>query len=145
VIKKTAGLSAMLSFFCIVGCSSSGTYLHDVNRSVADIQIAVKRLYGVATKSADDRVLYTPPLKKDPNDPLPPEKMKERVVARVVIDGDRRPYSILVQVYVQRRVGKNFVEEGLDETLSTVFAKEINRELIESRENRNVIDDFRAF
>lgn len=134
-------------FFALVsqGCATEGFYVRDMNRSMSDIQVAIRNLYGVQSKSDDEKILYTPPLKRDPNDTTPENKMRERVIARIVIMGDRRPYDILVQVYLERKIRGSWVEVGLDEGLSEIFSKEINRELIESRENRNVIDDFRAF
>ena len=129
----------------IGGCATQGHYVRDMNRSMSDIQVAVKNLYGIQSKSDDDKILYTPPLKRDPSDTTPENKMRERLIARIVIMGDRRPYDILVQVYLERKVRGNWVEVGLDEDLSRDFSREISRELIESRENRNVIDDFRAF
>lgn len=131
--------------FLLSGCVTQGHYVRDMNRSMSDIQTAIRNLYGVQSKSDNEKILYTPPLKKDPNDTTPEAKMRERVIARIVIMGDRRPYDILVQVYLEHKVRGGWVEVGLDEVLSQEFAKEINRELIESRENRNVIDDFRAF
>ncbi len=127
------------------GCTTQGHYVRDLNRSMSDIHVAIRNLYGVQSKSDDDKILYTPPLKRDPNDTTPENRMRERVIARIVIMGDRRPYDILVQVYLERKIRGVWEEVGLDENLSRDFSKEINRELIESRENRNVIDDFRAF
>lgn len=127
------------------GCVTQGHYIRDMNRSMSDIQTAVRNLYGIQSKSDDEKILYTPPLKKDPNDTTPENKMRERVIGRIVIVGDRRPYDVLVQVYLERKQRNTWVEVGLDEFLSEEFSKELNKELIESRENRNVIDDFRAF
>ena len=134
-----------VSWLLTSGCATQGQYVYDMNRSMSDIHVAVKNLYGVQSKSDDDKIIYTPPLKRDPNDTTPENKMRERVIARIVIMGDRRPYDILVQVYLERKVRGNWVEVGLDEDLSRDFSRELSRELIESRENRNVIDDFRAF
>lgn len=142
-MKKVFGIGLLA--LLVSGCVTQGHYVHDMNRSMSDIQTAIRNLYGIQSKSDNEKILYTPPLKKDPNDTTPEAKMRERVIARVVIMGDRRPYDILVQVYLERKVRGTWVEVGLDEGLSQEFAKEINRELIESRENRNVIDDFRAF
>lgn len=144
-MKNGAWTTLILALLFLSGCVTQGHYVNDMNRSMSDIQTAIRNLYGVQSKSDNEKILYTPPLKKDPNDTTPENKMRERVIARVVIMGDRRPYDILVQVYLERKVRGSWVEVGLDEDLSMEFAKEINRELIESRENRNVIDDFRAF
>lgn len=135
-----AALSLTLS-----GCITSGFYLDDVNRNMQDIRTAISNLYGIQSVSDNERVIITPPLKADPNDPTPPKLMKARVYARVVLVNDQRPYRMHVQVYQERKVKGEWVELDIDERLSEEFAREIYRELINSRDNRNVIDDFRAF
>lgn len=135
-----ASLSLTLS-----GCITSGFYLDDVNRNMQDIRTAISNLYGIQSVSDNERVIITPPLKADPNDPTPPKLMKARVYARVVLVNDQRPYRMHVQVYQERKVKGEWVELDIDERLSEEFAREIYRELINSRDNRNVIDDFRAF
>jgi hypothetical protein len=135
-----AALSLILS-----GCITSGFYLDDVNRNMQDIRTAISNLYGIQSVSDNERVIITPPLKADPNDPTSPKLMKARVYARVVLVNDRRPYRMHVQVYQERKVKGEWVELDIDERLSEEFAREIYRELINSRDKRNVIDDFRAF
>lgn len=138
-------LILLLSFLWLPGCVTGGHYLSDVNRNLLDIRTSIKNLYGIQTVSDNERVIITPPLKKNPNDNTPVKQMKERVYARIVIVGDQRPYQVLVEVYEERKVKGEWIELDVDERLSSEFAREINRELIESLDKRNVIDDFRAF
>ncbi|PWU17753.1 MAG: hypothetical protein C5B49_08305 [Bdellovibrio sp.] len=136
---------ALICAATILGCSN-GYQLNEVNRTVTDIRTAIKNLYGVESVSDNEREIITRPMKRDPNDTTPADKLTEKIYARIVIIGDRRPYDLLVEVYVLRktRSGK-FVETELDPDLSKDIAREVHRALIESRENWNVIDDFRAF
>lgn len=134
-------------FFCLgVACTSTGDYIHAINRTVYDIRITVKSLYGIVSVSDNERELITGPLKVDPSDKTPSAQLKVRAYARIVILGDRRPYDILVEAYIERRDRNGtFVEVGMSEGLSRELSQELHRALIESRENWNVIDDFRAF
>lgn len=127
------------------GCITSGYYLDDVNRSMSDIRTAVKNLYGIRTISDNHRIIVTPPLKKNPDDPTPIKQLKEHIYARIVIVGDSKPYRVLVEAYEEQKVGDEWVELDVDEGLSQEIAREIHRELIKSRDSRNLIDDFRAF
>jgi len=129
----------------LTGCVSSGYYLDDVNVNMQDIRTAIRNLYVIQSVSENERVIITEPMRKDPNDTTPAKQMKERMYARIVIVNDRRPYRVHVQAYEERKVGGEWVELDIDERLSTDIAREIHRELIESRGKRNVIDDFRAF
>lgn len=140
-------LGLIVSFFLLSlgGCATEGVYLDEVNRNLQDIRTAIRNLYGIQTVSENERIIVTQPLKKDPNDNTPAKQMKVRVYARIVIVGDQRPFRVHVQVYEERKLNGKWVELDIDERLSKDFAREINQELINSLDNRNVIDDFRAF
>ena len=79
----------------------------------------------------------------------PIEKMeaaRERIYTRVSILGDRRPFDIQVEVLVERRnQNGQFEQIGLDDNRAKVLAEKIRQALHQSRDNRNVIDDFRSF
>lgn len=63
----------------------------------------------------------------------------------MTILNDSRPYTIQVEVIVERKLQGKYVEVGMDKSLSTKTAKDIYKRLIEGRGRRNMIDDFRAF
>lgn len=137
---------AVVSVLALVGCVSRGQQIKGINRTVNDIRTTVKSIYGIAHASQNERELITGPLKVDPNDKTPSAQLMMRAYARIVIINDRRPYNILVEAYIERRTTSGtFVEVGLSESVSQDLAKELHRALLESRENWNVIDDFRAF
>jgi hypothetical protein len=70
---------------------------------------------------------------------------KDRFQTQVSILNDRRPYDIRVLVVVEERRGQQFVRVGHDKERSKKVADRIQRALNESRDNRNVIDDFKPF
>ena len=79
----------------------------------------------------------------------PIEKMdmaKERYYTHVVILGDRRPYDVQVQVLVEgRNEDGGFDVIDRDDDRAGLIAEKIRQALNQSRDTRNVIDDFRSF
>ena len=144
MIRRFGCFLLLLLSLSLSGCTS-GFYLEDVNRNLQEIRASVEHLYGIRSASANGRVLITGPMLKDPNDTTPRDKLTERIYARIVIVRDQRPYRVHVQVYEEEKIDGEWIELDIDERLSQEVAREINLNLIESREKRNVIDDFRAF
>ncbi|MBX2988072.1 MAG: hypothetical protein KF802_09265 [Bdellovibrionaceae bacterium] len=74
-----------------------------------------------------------------------PNDVRERFYTKVTILGDRRPYDIQVQVPVEVRSDRGYETVGEDDRLAQSWAERIKKALHESRDKRNVIDDFKAF
>lgn len=71
---------------------------------------------------------------------------KERFYTHVTVLGDRRPYDVQVEVLVESRNPDGVFEVvGRDDDKATVIAEKLRQALNQSRDNRNVIDDFRSF
>ena len=76
----------------------------------------------------------------------PAEKSGLRHYAKIYVLGDRRPYTIEVQVLRQRRSGPGeYYSDGSDERIAKVVAKVIQDNLNKRPEDLNIIDDFRVF
>ncbi len=76
----------------------------------------------------------------------PEDKVKDRFSAHLLILGERRPYDIEVRVYREiRQKNGTFAQGTLDLKQSKRLAQQLKVKLNESREKRNVIDDFQAF
>jgi hypothetical protein len=74
------------------------------------------------------------------------EDQSERAYAKVLILGAGRPYIVEVRVIREkRRKGTRFEKSGEDNRLSKELLERIREGLAERRDDRNVIDDFRAF
>lgn len=70
----------------------------------------------------------------------------ERAFAKVLILGSSRPYSIDVHVFKEKRRGSgNYRNAGEDRKLTKDLVDRIKEALADRREDRNIIDDFRAF
>lgn len=74
-----------------------------------------------------------------------PEDARERIFPVVTILGDRRPFDIRVQVYVERKTREGFENIGQSDGLAEAWAQRVREAMYEGRDKRNVIDDFKAF
>ncbi|WII72973.1 hypothetical protein QJS83_03695 [Bdellovibrio sp. 22V] len=77
------------------------------------------------------------------------EKMnmaRERYYTHVLILGSRRPYDVQVEVLVEgRNEDGGFDVVDRDDDRAAGIAEKIRQALNQSRDNRNIIDDFRSF
>ncbi|WP_246845202.1 hypothetical protein [Bdellovibrio sp. NC01] len=77
------------------------------------------------------------------------EKMdmaKERYSTHVLVLGDRRPYDVQVEVLIEdRNDDGGFDVTDRDDDKAATIAEKIKKALALSRDNRNIIDDFRSF
>jgi hypothetical protein len=71
----------------------------------------------------------------------------ERAYAHVLLLGDRRPYKISVRVFIEKRPKDSlqYSPAGEDPGLAQELADKITQNIANRREDRNAIDDFRAF
>jgi hypothetical protein len=74
-----------------------------------------------------------------------PGKSTERYEVHVIILGDRRPYNIRIEVPVERKTSSGYKHVGYDNARAKEIAEKLKKALNESRDNRNVIDDFKPF
>lgn len=108
---------------------------------------------GVRSQSSNGRELtskYFTPEKNGDYRLLKEEEIEtigERSYAEVVILGERRPYRLDVRVYrqVRDRSSKRFSSPIYDEGLTETFSQALKSALTNRRDDRNLIDDFRAF
>ncbi|MCM2280331.1 MAG: hypothetical protein NDI61_00635 [Bdellovibrionaceae bacterium] len=70
---------------------------------------------------------------------------RERAYAHIMILGDSRPYQTSIRVYREKKTNSGYRQTGLDKNLSRQIAARLQVALAKSREDRNVIDDFRPF
>lgn len=75
------------------------------------------------------------------------EELSERAYAKVVILGSSRPYRLDVRVFKEKRAkkSKTYAKAGEDRKLARELVTRLKESLANRRDDRNVIDDFRAF
>lgn len=80
----------------------------------------------------------------------PASKSALRYTAKVYVLGDRRPYTIEVEVARERRDAGSgdfttYTRDGFDERLAKILSAQIKGNLSKRPEDLNIIDDFRVF
>jgi len=132
--------------FVFFACASQVYRIANQDISLADMRRAVVSVVGDPRElSQNQRVYFSQYFSRKPDPKFDPEKSKERLYAKVSVLGDRRPYNIEVEVLIEKRDFGEYVLAGLDYPLAQKIGKDIRSKLNQSRENRNAIDDFRAF
>ncbi len=139
----------LLGLICclFMGCASEETVtLSDGEQSLAELKKAIVAVMGDPRKLSENQREFTSQYFSKKADPtFDPEKSKERLYATMTVLGARRPYDIEIRAFVERKVGKHYELYGEDSPTAKKLAKELKEKLNQSRDGRNVIDDFRAF
>ncbi len=152
---------AILSLGLLVGCSTFSNigkpretvYINDVEAPLSDVRSAVLAALrmGYRSISGNGREILSKHflVNRRDNSIKPAGHALERYFVKILILGDRRPYSIEVLVAHEKRVlrGDSFryVIDYYDHMLAKDIARIIEDELAKRREDRNIIDDFRVF
>lgn len=138
----------ILAFF-INGCiTSSDSLIEESTVSLTETRKTIVKLYGEPRSiSQNGRELITQYLDKKGRVVAYSKKNKERRYAHITILGERRPYDISIVVPIETEVQPGVFERSSenDEKLAEQIAKDLKNELLKSQENRNIIDDFKAF
>lgn len=131
----------------IVSCTTPGAVIKESNFSLTETRKAVVKMFGEPRSvSQNGRELITDFMDKKGRMVESAKKAKERRYAHITILGERRPYDIVLNVIIETQVEPGVYEKyDEDELLSDVLAKSLHTELLKSLENRNIIDDFKAF
>ncbi|MBK9293735.1 MAG: hypothetical protein IPM57_04705 [Oligoflexia bacterium] len=149
--KKILGLSLML-----IGCSSANVASGPQNYAFTSVVSAVEKAMsmGIQKTSPNHREFYSRPFLVKQSKFALNEGLHERGLAKVVILGESRPYTLDVEVSIQRaKVKKDKAEIQNHEYSHQRYDKRLANDLIlkiisilDKRErNKNVVDDFRSF
>lgn len=128
------------------GCQTPGVILKETPLGVSDARRAIVAVIGAPRSvSSNGRELYSKYYDSKGLFIEEMDKMKYRYHSKVTILGDRRPYDIAVLVVYEARIDGKFEVVDQDNGRALQLAEKIKKSLHESREKRNVIDDFRSF
>ena len=136
-----------LGFVCGSATSMGGTTLSETPLSLTETRKAIASVIGEARMvSENGRELYSTYYDDKGLRFQDGTKVKSRYFSKITVLGDRRPYDGLVQVIKETKGEEgNFSLDGVDEEKSERLSQKINQALHQGLDNRNVIDDFRAF
>jgi hypothetical protein len=142
----------VIATLVLTSCASTsrsevGVVLPENNFSLNDIRTAIQNVIGGKPRyiSENFREIKSDYFSRKREIDFHPLYSKERSYAHFIILGERRPYDIKIIVYVESRTKAGFEQIGIDQSFARKVGKELLDKLNQSRDNRNVIDDFRSF
>lgn len=141
----------VVTFLMATQCTSSsfkgGVTSDELRRPLNDIRracyYALKNK--VKSKSENNRTLFSDYHRPGLDPRLKAYKTKERGQALITVIGDRRPYRVVVVYRVERREGSDYVFDRFDKGLAEQYLAKVEKYLASRPEDRDIIDDFRAF
>lgn len=144
-MKKT--VLGILFGFVMTGCQTSGIVLHETPLGISETRSAIAGVMGQPRATSEngremlskyfDRKNQLIDSKSNP---------KERYYNHITILGDRRPYDIQVEVVQEIRDSDgNYQDVDHDDVRAEKLAAQIKKALVQSRDNRNLIDDFNPY
>jgi hypothetical protein len=146
--RKTQTLFLFAVMLTALGCQTSGVLIEDSDFSVKQHRIAITAaLTQVRAVSQNGREIYSYYHDRNLKAFEVTPKTKERLYTKAVILGARRPYSVSVEVHLERRDpdSKKFQDLGLDDKLSRKRAAAIKQMLNQSREEATTFDEETPF
>nr|BFD57939.1 hypothetical protein CKG001_00460 [Bdellovibrio sp. CKG001]BFD61366.1 hypothetical protein BdHM001_00470 [Bdellovibrio sp. HM001]BFD65024.1 hypothetical protein HAGR004_00460 [Bdellovibrio sp. HAGR004] len=146
-MNKLSLLFVFLMTVLLSSCRTGGVILRETPLNLSETRRVVMSVIGEPrTVSQNGREMTSRYYDKKGSNIEKMDMAKERYYTHVTILGDRRPYDVQVQVLVE---GRN--EEGgfdlldRDDDRAAPIAEKLRQTLNQSRDSRNVIDDFRSF
>ncbi len=139
-------LVLLLSAILLNGCQHKDVVIQDAPFGLGEIRRIVVSIVGEPKSiSANGFEIVSQYYDREEEVIERPNEVRQRFYTIVTALGDRRPYDIQVQVIVEVRTMDGYENVGQDDAFAAKIAEKIKKALHESREKRNVIDDFKAF
>jgi hypothetical protein len=131
----------------LCSCATKGdALLTEQNQSLGEIKKAVIAAIGdPRSVSENQRTVVSQYFGLASDKRFDPKTSKVRMYSRVTILGDRRPYDIVVDVIVEKKQGRLYQPVVTNPKEAQSILADIKKALHQSLEERNIIDDFRAF
>ncbi len=138
--------SLLLPVLLIISCST-GQSIQNLNKPLRDLQMVADTSLPVGRKkvSRNGRVFTSKFFVVKEGKWVEHTNENLRHYAEIGVFGNRRPYSMNVNVYSQKRIRGAFSEPKENEALTRVLTRRVQQTLQGSGLDRNVIDDFRVF
>lgn len=129
------------------GCRTASIVLKDTPLSLSETRRVIVSIIGEPRSlSENGREMVSQYYDKKDQKIEKMNMARERRYTHVAVLGSRRPYDVKVEVYVEvRNQDGEFDTVDRDLQKAKFIGEKINQALNQSRDNRNVIDDFRSF
>lgn len=140
----------VLGFFIFLGlasCQTTGVFLRETPLNVSETRKAIVSVIGQPRITSENgRELFSNFYDRKGHSDEEAKNLRERLFTHVTILGDRRPYDIQIEVVVEMRdKGGTYRKVENDDARAEKIAVDIQKALVQSRDNRNIIDDFRPY
>ena len=150
--RGSQALKALLVFALFIALSviltgcQTGAVIRDVPLSYNAIKTVVTANLpqGLKKESPNGRELTSGYFAVDTFAPEKPD-MNIRAYAVVTILGSSRPYNVDVKVIREAKKKGFYRSEGRHDEMTLALGERLKQALADRREDRNIIDDFRAF
>lgn len=139
-------MKRILSLFVFLSsCTTTGVVLRETPLGISETRKAIVAVAGEpASTSQNGREIISKFTDRAGN-PIS-EDAHTRYYSKFTINGDRRPYDIEVQVIREvKNSDFEFEQDFEDEKMAERLAEKLSKQLNQSRDKRNMIDDFRSF
>ncbi|UXR65692.1 hypothetical protein EZJ49_05450 [Bdellovibrio bacteriovorus] len=146
-MNKLSLLFVFLMTVLLSSCRTGGVILRETPLNLSETRRVVMSVIGEPrTVSQNGREMTSRFYDKKGSNIEKMDMAKERFYTHVTILGDRRPYDVQVQVLVEgRNEDGGFDLLDRDDERAAPIAEKLRQTLNQSRDSRNVIDDFRSF
>jgi hypothetical protein len=146
-MKKLFVGSFLFSMLLLSGCRTGGVVLRETPLGISETRKAVVTVIGEPRNmSQNGREMFSQYYDRKGAGIAKMDMIRERYYTHVTVLGDRRPYDVQVEVLVEGRTPEGTFElSHRDDAKAATVAEKIRAALNQSRDNRNVIDDFRSF
>ncbi|UOF00350.1 hypothetical protein [Bdellovibrio reynosensis] len=136
-----------LSTVLLSSCTTGGVILRETPLSVSETRRVIVGVIGEPRSiSQNGREIVSQFYDKKNKSIEKMDMAKERFYSHLTILGDRRPYDVQVEVLVEgRNEDGGFDLVDRDDDKAGILAERLRQALNQSRDTRNVIDDFRSF
>lgn len=133
--------------WALSSCSTTGSALKELDLPLNQIQkaVATSMPFGIRRTSPNGRETFSQYFIFHHGRFKEAANLNIRAYAHAFVLGDRRPYKVEVKVITERMSEGSYSESGSDEKAAQHIIRKIRQELAKSRDDRNVIDDFKAF
>lgn len=146
-MKRYAGFFYLSMTLLLSSCRTGGVILRETPLNVSETRRVIVGVIGEPRGvSRNGRELLSHYYDRKSKRIEKMDMAKERLYTQVTVLGDRRPYDLQVEVFVERRNSYGEFEVlDRDDSRAAGIAEKIRQSLNLSRDTRNVIDDFRSF
>lgn len=144
-VRSLLALSYIL--LSLNACRSDGVFLKETPMNLSETRKAIVAVIGEPRLiSKDGRELFSEYYNKKEQPIANMDSAKKRFSSHIKILGDRRPYDLEVEVLIEARDSEGqFQVTDRDDAMAAPLAEKIKKELYQSLDERNLIDDFRSF